>query len=211
MYDANPRRHLQRAKDVLSHTDPADYPRLRYAALDLRLAIETTFQEILTACYSEFLEKFKGLYQAREFIGEIRKQNPDFDLTNQLVPLVIYINKKISDYPKLDLNRLSSMNGQLGDHLHHLNRYDVKKGSKDRAAMLGVLLNETSGYLTSLLQHERYWVKFYDRDQKFFEDVLSGKQSMEAFEAHIKTGRLKSYMVKNVHHLQESVQTEGVK
>jgi len=203
MYDANPRRHLARAKDLLSRTESADYPRLRYSALDLRLAIETTFQEILSACYKEFLDRFGDLWRTKDFIREIRKQNRDFDLKNQLVPVVIRKKKKIADYLELDLDRLSSIHRQLSDHLHHLNRYDRKKGSADRAALLVALLQEATGYLEGLLKHPRYWVEFYDSDAWLFEEVLSGRRSLEYFIKYIETKHLKNYAVIDIHHLQE--------
>jgi len=203
MYDANPRTHLARARELLSGAEPSDYAKFRYAALDLRLAIETTFQEILSACYQSFSKKYARIYRGKEFIAEIRAQNPDFELKNRLLPLVLYSKKKITHYPTLDLDRLSKMAGQLGDHLHHLGRYDAKKNAKDRIVMLRGLVAEVADHLATLLIQPRYWVQFYDADQKFFEDVLSGKRPVTDFERHIRSDRLRNFAIIDVHHLQE--------
>lgn len=203
MYDANPRRHLARAREHISAAKATDYAVFRYAALDLRLAIETTFQEVLSACYRNFSSKFSDLYQAKGFIGQIRAQNSDFDLKNRLIPLVLETKKKIKHYTPLDLDRLSSMAGKLGDHLHHESRYDRKQRSRDRVSMLRVLVAEIAEYLESLLKHPRYWIEFHDSDQKFFEEVISGTRSVADFERHIRAGRLRHFAIIDVHHLEE--------
>ena len=203
MYDANPRTHLVRATEMLSSAGLTDYCKLRYAALDLRLTIETTLQEILSACYSEFATKFESFWQTKDFIKEIRRQNPDFDLKNRLLPAVVAHKKKIADYPELDLDRLSSIHGRLGDHLHHLNRYDPKKAAAERPSQLAALVTEEAKYLTALLKYPRYWAVFYEHDDVLFREVLSGTRTVENFEKHIRDGKLKSFGVIDVHHHQE--------
>ena len=208
VYDANPRDHLSRARDMISGAQILDYAKFRYAAFDLRLAIETTFQEILSACYQNFSKTFAHIYQGKAFIAEIRTQNPDFDLKNRLLPLILQSKKKIAHYPALDLDRLSSMLGKLGDHLHHQGRYDTKKRSKDRIAMLRALVTEVADYLDSILQHPRYWVEFYDADLVYFEEVLSEKRSVADFEKHVAAGRLRNFAIIDVHHLPSGLKPE---
>jgi hypothetical protein len=204
LYDGDPRKHLTRAKDLLAGEAEASvrYPRLRYIALDLRLAIETTLQEELTASYSEFSSDFAGLWRAPDFAAEIRRQAPGFDLRSRLTPIVLRVGKRkrITDYRPIDLKELSKLHGQLSDHLHHLNRYDGKKGATDRAGNLRDVIDRTSSELTALLKYPRMGLQFHSSDQQFFEDVLAEKRPIEDFERHVAMGRLKNFTLKTPAH-----------
>jgi hypothetical protein len=208
MYDGNPRTHLIRASALLASASENDYATLRYAALDTRLAVETTLQEVLSSCYVGYEPNFESLWRPKgkaktpSFISSIRKQQPDFDLKNQLVPVVLKKKQKIMDYPAMDLDRLATIHHSLGGHLHHGSRYETKK-ARTRTKDLDKLLREALSYLTHLLHYPRYWVEFYDQDQKRFEDVVAGKFPIADFVRHIERGGLKSFAIKNVHHLQE--------
>lgn len=200
MYDGDPRKHLSRAKELLSDQADLKYSNLRYAALDLRLAIETTVQEELTAWYIDFSDKFSGLWSIPDFAKEIRRQNTDFDLKARLTPIVLKQRKQIVDYRGMDLGWLAKRHGLLSDHLHHLNRYDSKKGSQNRADDLRKLLDSVIGELEKLLKYPRQGIQFHDQDERFFQDILLKRRPVEEFEKHIEHGFLKSVSIKNAEH-----------
>jgi hypothetical protein len=208
MYDANPRTHLARVSAVLAAGAAVDYRTLRYAALDARLAIETTLAELLTSCYSGASTKFADLWRPKgrkgqpSFTDTIRTEEPDFDLINKLVPAVLRFKNKIQDYQPVDLDRLAEMHHKMGEHLHHWSRY---KDGRERANDLAAALQEINSYLSQLLLHPRYWVEFHGKDQKLFEAVVAGTKTLESFVGHIEAGKLKEYSLKDVHHLQESI------
>lgn len=204
MYDANPRTHLARAKELYSRVEKTDYPRLRYVALDLRLAVETTLQEELTAHYTTYSETFGDLWRAKDFVAEIRRQSPDFEIKSRLIPIVAKAKAKFRDYKPLDLERLSKIHRGLNGHLHHLSRYDKSKAHDDRAAMLCTILEDAITELEALEKHPRVSVIFFGKDELFFQDVLTGKRTFEDFKRHIEAGHLKEFGFKEAHHLQEN-------
>jgi len=205
MYDANPRTHLARAKELFSQVERTDYPRLRYVALDLRLAIETTLQEELTAHYSTYSEAFANLWRAKDFVVEIREQCPDFEIKSRLIPIVARATGKLPKYKPLDLEQLCAIYRELNGHLHHLNRYDRSKASDDRAASLYAVLEKAINELQALQTRTRVSLLLYGKDERFFQDVLAGSRSFKDFQRHIETGHLKEYGFKKAHRLQENV------
>jgi len=200
LYDADPRKHLARMQLLLSAGRASDYIHLRYAALDVRLSIETTLQEELTASYSTFSDDFRAIWRTRHFEKVIRSQKPDFDLKNSVTPLVILKRKQIADYEAIDLTRLSDLHHELSDHLHHLNRYDYAKGSEDRASLLFTLIESTASYLAKLLKYPRIGVEFHGADETFFQSVVKKERSLEDFKQHIMAGRLKEVTLKSAQH-----------
>ena len=118
------------------------------------------------------------------------------------MPVVLKWKKRIVDYQPLDLERLSAIHHALGAHLHHISRFDEAR-SATSARQLESLLGDAISYLSDLLRHPRYWIEFHDADQKLFEQVIGRKLGLDEFIRHIETGRLKSFTIRDVHHLQE--------
>lgn len=203
MYDANPRTHLQRVLTALRSDSRLSYQQLRYVALDLRLTLEATLLEELTASYHDFSPTFGEIWRFKTFTAEIKRQRPDYELRKRLTPIVSAAKKRIPDYQELDLELLEHIYRELGKHIHLVNRYNYDRASLDLASILRELLQTASAHFEKLLKYPRIGVDFHGQDKVFFDDVVSKMRTFEEFRQHIFDGKLRECTIKSPEHPQQ--------
>ena len=173
-----PRKHLANTKSHILSDASNSYQNLRYAALDLRFCIESTFIELLTANYESINKTTSALWKPSDIIIYLNKIR-HFRILHLLTRSAVIPKYNHTNFIPLNFDSLLDIYGTLNDHLHLTNRYNSRKLAKNRSNDLRNILTDGISILEPSLVHPIYGLQLYGGDLKRLEIACKNHNNLQ--------------------------------
>jgi len=165
-------RAQQRVADFVQQQ--TEFYLLTYAALDVRLCIETTLFEYIEIITSKKPGKRIGaLWSAKDLKMEILKLEPDFF---RKIEFMRVVNRWIVTP---DLDRLCNLYGRFGVYLHRPKNPEQTWGNVEWWKGLLDVLREAILHLREIHSNPRAHINLNEKGQKLFRKFVSGELDSE--------------------------------